>query len=157
MKILLTFILAIAFAISLIICMGSFVYIIASLIDAEVLFSYTSIPIFLASLISCVLCFKLGQKLDRIEKQKRHQEHYDKYINPDNADILEFSRKNPGVKICKFNKSDMSLAIIDERIWCAFEKRDGKILLFHSPDVEPHQINTKCIENINVKDLPRIS
>ena len=150
-------IIALLLLVSLLTFVGSLAYFCVYLLEEPTKpFNLISIPISFLSGILCVLTFKVGMFLDNKEKEKRRKKYYDEHINPDNAEIIEFSRKNEGAKICKFNKG-ISLAFIDERIWCAFKKQDGKILLFHPPGLEIYRVNAKFIEKVKVEDLPRIS
>ena len=152
-----TAILFLIFMIFILATVGCLAYFLVYILEnPERPFNIISIPFFLISAVLSILIFKIGVYFDREEKEKAKKKYYDENINPDNAEILRFYRKNSGVNVCKFNDKGTSLAFIDERIWCLF-KRDGeKILLFHPPEIEIHRVNTKFIELVKAEDLPRI-
>lgn len=161
------FIIAIAVALSmlasLIVTMASLVYIMVYLWEEPVRsFNIISIPMFFISAIVCVLSFKIGMFFDQKQKAEIRKENYDKYINPDNAETLRFSRKNPGVSIGRFYQETtdqgISLFFIQERIWCCLMRHDDGTITAHlPPEIKAHNENIKFIERINVEDLPRIS
>jgi len=113
------------------------------------------------AIISCgslLLSFMILEVQQKKERKEKDRLHFDKYINPNNAKILRFNRKNIGVKICKFSKDDVGLAFFNERLWAYFQKEDnGTISVFVPPEVNILKENVKFIELVKIEDLPRIS
>jgi len=133
-------------------------FIIGSIISKEIILELKYAIIFIISGGSLMLSFMMLELQSRKEREEKDRLHFDKYINPNNAKILRFNRKNIGVKICKFSKDDVGLAFFNERLWAYFQKEDnGTISVFVPPEVNILKENVKFIELVKIEDLPRIS
>jgi hypothetical protein len=133
-------------------------FIIGSIISKEIILElkYGIFAIFSGG--SLLLSFMILELQSKKEREEKDRLHFDKYINPNNAKILRFNRKNIGVKICKLSKDDVGLAFFNERLWAYFQKEDdGTMSVFVPPEVNILKENAKWIELVKIEDLPRIS